>query len=248
MDTLADLRARFLQVCDERGIDRQLPVTVVPLSADQAIGERACQEFALKKGKEWVIEAAFGDARGQAFTDQPSDWEGSLGQLLALDMADVRQRAILVAGMNTALRSVEEATGTAHCRNEDPQRCGPVVAEAMESRFGRKRLGLIGLQPAILKSLVEHFGPEEVRVLDLNPENIGTTKCGVTVWDGATDLPKLVDWCEVGLATGSSIVNGTIDETRQRFQDAGKPVVFFGITIAGAAALLGIDRICPYGL
>ncbi|GAG43712.1 unnamed protein product, partial [marine sediment metagenome] len=78
------------------------------------------------------------------------------------------------------------------------------------------------------------------------PDNIGQSRCGVEVWDGGTDLPRLVDWCEVGLATGSSIVNGTINDIRRRFQDAGKPLLFFGNTIAGAAVLLDLDRVCPF--
>jgi hypothetical protein len=56
-----------------------------------------------------------------------------------------------------------------------------------------------------------------------------------------------VDWCGVGLATGSSLVNGTIDDIYDRFGGAGKPLVFFGNTISGAAALLGLDRLCPFG-
>ena len=49
------------------------------------------------------------------------------------------------------------------------------------------------------------------------------------------------------LVTGSSIVNGTIDGIKSLFETAGKPLVFFGNTISGAAALLGLDRLCPFG-
>jgi uncharacterized protein (DUF4213/DUF364 family) len=64
--------------------------------------------------------------------------------------------------------------------------------------------------------------------------------------DGEKDLAELVEWCEVGLATGSSVVNGTINEILERFEAAGKPVVFFGNTISGVAALLNLERICPF--
>ena len=117
----------------------------------------------------------------------------------------------------------------------------------MEKRFGRQRFGLIGLQPAILSAMAERFGTDSVKVVDLNPENIGTLKSGVLVWDGRRTLARLAFWCDVGLATGSSLVNGTIGEIRELFGDQGKPVVFFGNTISGAAALLGLDRICPFG-
>jgi len=91
----------------------------------------------------------------------------------------------------------------------------------LDEEFGQTRLGLIGLQPAILAALVERLGPDFVRVLDLNPDNIGTTKSGVPIWDGNTDLPRLVDWSRLGPATGSSLVNSSINEIIDRFTQEG---------------------------
>ncbi len=244
---LAQVREKMLCLCIDRDVDRSRRVSVYPLSPNEAIGAKADADFAIKKGKERVIEATFEGARGQAFTDAPSDWTGTLDELLSLDLSIVRHRAVFVAAMNAVLRSLGAAEGTMHCKDEDPQRCGPEIARELQARFGRKRVGLVGLQPAILKGLVDRFGSEFVRVLDLNPENIGTSKCGVLIWDGETDLPRLAEWCEVALATGSSLVNGTLDEIKQDFEAVGKPLVFFGNTISGAAALLRFDRICPFG-
>jgi len=83
--------------------------------------------------------------------------------------------------------------------------------------------------------------------VDLDPDNIGSTKSGIEIWDGQTDLPRLVEWSEVGLVTGSSVVNGTIDEIIRFFKDDNQPLVFFGNTISGTAALLDLDRLCPFG-
>jgi len=149
--------------------------------------------------------------------------------------------------VNAVLRAIALASGTIHCRDEDPANCGPRLAGQLEVRFGSKRFGLVGLQPAILKALVDHFGPECVRVVDLNLDNIGSLKYGIEVWDGQCDLTRLVQWSEVGLATGSSIVNGTIDEIIRCFRAEDKPLVFFGNTISGAAVLLGMERLCPFG-
>jgi len=247
MGILEQAREKLIETCDRVGVDRTRAIAVHPLSPDEAIGKEASIEFAIKRGKERVIEAAFGDAKGQAFTDQPSPWTGTLDELLTLDLADVRARAVFVAGLNAVLRSIGAAQGTVHCQDEEPARCGREVAGQLESRFGPRRFGLIGLQPAILEALVAQFGSGNVRVLDLNPDNVGTVKHGVQVWDGNTDLPKLIDWCEVGLATGSSLANGTIDEIVRGFEQADKPLLLFGTTVSGAAAVLGIDRICPFG-
>jgi len=246
MPLLEEARARFVRLCNGHGIDRGRTITIAPLTPDQAIGKKADDAFVIKKGRERVVEAVFGEARGQAFTDQPRTWSGTLHDLLALNLRATRDRAAFVAGMNAVLRSLGAASCTVHCRDDEPARCGAEMACLFLQRYGRVRVGMIGLQPAILAALAGQLAPENVRVLDLNADNIGSTKNAVPVWDGATDLPRLVDWCDVGLATGSSIVNGTIDDIARRFERAGKPVALFGNTISGAAALLGLDRICPF--
>jgi len=246
MSILEKARIEFIQVCNDRSIDLSRTVAVHPLLPHDAIGD-AEEDFVIKKGKEYVIEAAFEKAHGQAFTGIACQWNGTLEELLSLKLSNIRNRGIFVASMNAVLRALGLARGTNHCRDEDPTNCGPEIAGQLEARFGTKRFGLVGLQPAILKALVNRFTRKSVRVVDLNPDNIGSSKYGIEVWDGQSDLPRLVEWSEVGLVTGSSVVNGTIDEIIRRFKDDKKPLVFFGNTISGTAALLDIDRICPFG-
>ena len=246
MGILERAMSEFIRVCNDRNLDLNQTITIHPLSPKDAIGN-AEGDFVIKKGKEYVIEAKFDKATGQAFTGIACQWNGTLEEALSLDLSDIKNRGIFVASMNAVLRALGLAKGTNHCLDEDPTNCGPEIAGQLQERFGTKRIGLIGLQPAILKALVDHFTAEFVRVIDLNPDNIGNSKFGVEIWDGQTDLPRLVRWCEVGLATGSSIVNGTIDEIIQSFKDAHKPLVFFGNTISAAAALLDLDRLCPFG-
>ena len=246
MGLLEKAREKFAKVCRQRGVDLAAQVQVRPLTPKEAIGEKANPDFAIKRGKEVVIEATFGDARGQAFTDCPSHWTGTLADLMSLDLANIQNRAVFVAGLNAIMRSLGMATGTVHCRDADPERCGPKMADLIEQRYGKARVGLIGLQPAILRALVERFGPGSIRVLDLNPENIGRIRSQMLVENGAKDLPDLVEWCDVGLATGSTVVNASMDEIVLRFEKARKPLIFFGNTISGAAALLGLERLCPF--
>ena len=246
MSILEKAKKEFIRVCNDRSLDPSRTITIRPLSSRDAIGD-AEGDFVIKKGKEHVIEATFENACGQAFTSTPCEWNGTLEELWSLNLSDVSNRGIFVAAMNAVLRILGVATGTIHCRDEDPTNCGAEIAGQLKTRFGFKRYGLVGLQPAILQGLTNHFAPEVVRVVDLDPDNIGSSKFGVEVWDGQTDLPRLVEWSEVGLATGSSIVNDTIDEIIRYFKEDRKPLVFFGNTISGAAALLGIDHVCPFG-
>jgi len=246
MSILEKARNEFIHVCNKHNLDLNQIITIHPLLPRDAVGD-AEGDFVIKKGKEYVIEAAFDKARGQAFTDIACQWKGTLEKLLSLELSDTRNRGIFVASMNSVLRALGQATGTNHCRDEDPTNCGPEITWQLEAKFGAKRFGLIGLQPAILKALVNRFTPKLVSVVDLNSDNIGNMKHGIEVWDGQSDLPRLVEWSEVGLATGSSIVNGTIDEIIRLFKDDNKPLVFFGNTISGTAALLDLDRLCPFG-
>jgi len=243
---LEKARSEFIRVCNDRSLDLNQTITIVPLSPKDAIGD-AEDDFVIKKGKEYVIEAEFDKAHGQAFTGIACHWNGTLEELLSLELSEIKNRGIFVASMNAVLRALNLAQGTNHCRDQDPTNCGLEIAGKLQEKFGVKKFGLIGLQPAILKALVNTFTSEFVRVLDLNPDNIGNTKCGIEVWDGQTDLPRVVQWCEVGLATGSSIVNGTIDEIIKHFKQDNKPLVFFGNTISATAALLDLDRLCPFG-
>jgi uncharacterized protein (DUF4213/DUF364 family) len=246
MGILEKARNEFINACNKHSIALNQTITIHRLLPRDAIGD-ANDDFVIKKGKEYVIEATFDKARGQAFTGIACEWNGTLEELLSLDLTDTKNRGIFVASINAVLRSLGLATGTNHCRDEDPTNCGPQLAGELRARFGTKRFGMIGLQPAILKALVNSFDQDHVRVVDLNPDNIGSLKCGIEVWDGQSDLQRLVEWSEVGVATGSSIVNGTIDDIVRLFKDYNKPVVLFGNTISGTAALLDLDRICPFG-
>ena len=152
---------------------------------------------------------------------------------------------MFIASLNAICRRFGIAKGTVHCKQNDPLRCGPKAAAALYERFGDKKIGLIGLQPAILAGCAEQFGVENVRAIDLNPDNIGKVKSGITIGDGNSDLEKLLEWCDVGLCTGSTIVNGTIDNIKGQFDKAEKPIVFFGNTISAAAMMLGLDHLCP---
>jgi len=247
LDSLEQARDALRLTAERHHTDLSLPLQVRPLEPDEAIGKDADPSFVIKKGKEQVIEATFQGHRGQAFTDRPTSWSDTLGDLLSLSLDEIPNRALFVAGLNAVLCALEQLPGTIHCKDEDPSRCGPEVARILYERFGTVRVGLVGLQPAILKALVSQFGPDAVRVVDLNPDNIEETRSGVVVWDGEKDLSRLVVECDVGLATGSSVVNRTLDEILEHFRHAEKPLILFGNTLSGVASLLGLERLCPFG-
>ena len=60
--------------------------------------------------------------------------------------------------------------------------------------------------------------------------------------EGPEKTDEAMEWADLLLVTGTTIVNGTID----RFLTH-KPDLFYGTTIAGAAELMNWPRFCARG-
>ena len=77
------LRARFIEVLNENGIEKE-PVEVIcrSLSPEEAIGTPGRQDFPILTGKDVMVQAEFRGCRGQAFTDAPASFSGTLSEIL----------------------------------------------------------------------------------------------------------------------------------------------------------------------
>ena len=224
--------------------DEKVLVTVGVLSTKQAIGTPSRQDYALLEGKEVMIEAQFKGSFGQAFTDQPDGFTGHLNDVLNLNLITSQERAIFVATLNAVMAHLGMVTGLRHCRDEEPEECALQIAEYILNKFGKAKVGLIGLQPAILEKLVKAFSSANIRCVDLNSKNIGSYKYGAEIWDGRTDTPRLISWCDVLLVTSSTIVNDSFDDISKYALKLGKPLIVFGVSGAGLSVLLGLERVC----
>ena len=216
------------------------------LTPEEAIGTPGRRDFPIIKGREKMLEAIVSGARGQAFTDSRREFVGTVAQVLALPLDSNATRAIFIATLNAVLRHLGIAEGTVHCRNDEPERCAPQIAEHIAQKFNPRKVALIGLNPAIAEALVEKFGAENVLISDLDEANIGAHKFGTTIRDGAQN-EELIRGADFVLVTGTTAVNGTIDGILNAAERYGKPYLLYGVTISGIAALLGLPRICPYG-
>jgi hypothetical protein len=237
----------FAAIIEREGLrNADVSVEVVPLTPEEAIGRPWRRDFPIIVGKERVIEATVLGSRGQAFTDSPQDFEGTLADALDLDLTSNRGRAVYTASLNAVLGHVGMVQGTVHCRDEDPERCAWEIADYLGNRFGAVSVGLIGLNPAIAERLVDRFGPDRVRITDLDRDNVGLLRFGVEIWDGAKRTRDLIDASDVVLFTGTTVVNGTFDQIWDLIQSMGKHYVVYGMTAAGVCRLTGLSRICPY--
>ena len=237
-------RDRIRTLAVERGLNEAaVTVSARPLTPEEAIGNPDRRDFPILEGRERVIEATVLGARGQAFTDSPSDFEGRFQAVLELPLTTNAHRAVFLAATNAALAHLKLVTGTLHCKDDAPEQCAFEIA--MSARItDAQTVGLIGLNPAIASALVREFGPKAVRITDLNSQNIGIEKFGVTIWDGHTRTGELIQTRDLILVTGTTLVNGTFDEIINAARAARKRLVVYGITAAGVCRLMGLERWC----
>jgi uncharacterized protein (DUF4213/DUF364 family) len=212
-------------------------VRAFPLSPEEAIGNPEERDYPLVEGRERLMQAEFLGAKGQAFTDLYGDFTGTLGEVLAMDLNSNFRRAIFVATLNAVMRHVGAISGTVHCKGAEPRTCAQKLVEYMQARYDGCRIAVTGFQPRMVEALSQRF---ELRVTDLDAQNIESERYGVKIWGPEKNAEHLA-WCDLALVTGTTVTNGTLAQ----FLGDSKPAVFYGVTVAGAAQLLGLERFCP---
>lgn len=95
---------------------------------------------------------------------------------------------------------------TVRCRGKVPAFYAGEPASYLESLYKGSRIVQIEFQPRMVDAVSRRF---MLRVVDLDPLNIGTRSCRVTIeWPEAAE--DAVGWADVLLLTGSTLVKGTI--------------------------------------
>jgi uncharacterized protein (DUF4213/DUF364 family) len=241
-------KVKFEKIVRENNLSNSdVSIIVKTLSPEEAIGTPGRRDFPIVTGKERVVEAEFQGAKAHAFTDSPKEFIGKLEEVIAMPLTDNGKRAIFIATMNAVLKHLNIVETTLHCKDEEPEKCAEEIASYIKETSRPEIVGLVGLNPAILEALSAVFGSKNVRITDLNKQNIGTVKYGVNVWDGNTMTEKLVQESDLVLLTGTTLVNGTFDGIWKAIRQYSKNYLIYGVTSSGICELTGLNRICPYG-
>ncbi len=241
-------KIKLSEIIKEKKLENiDVSVTVKQLTAQEAIGEPGRRDFPIIEGRERVIEAKFLDAKGHAFTDSPGEFIGELKQILDFPLTTNKDRAIYIATLNAVLRHLDLCEKTVHCKDDEPEKCAKEISSYIYETWGNNNVGLIGLNPAIAESLVQLFGPHNVKITDLNMNNVNCIKWGVSIWDGKKMTELLIKQSNVVLLTGTTLVNGTFDYIMSCVNKYGKKYLIYGVTAGGICQLMGLSRICPYG-
>lgn len=71
-----------------------------------------------------MIQAEFRQSFGQAFTDAPAAFEGTLSEVVAMDIiGDPNERGIFIAVMNAVMGYLGLCEGNVYCRTEGLEYC-----------------------------------------------------------------------------------------------------------------------------
>jgi uncharacterized protein (DUF4213/DUF364 family) len=193
-------------------------------------------------GKEVVLIAEYAGVIGECltgFVPASAQFAGTLSQVLELDIENnPYERSIYIACVNAVMNKHRHADDCVSCSEDKRDKCAEYIAHHYKKNNGKVNILLVGYHPQILKGLAENF---PVRLLDMNPDNIGKTYFNVTAEDGA-DFADATQWADVILCNGSSLSYGTITS----YINLPKDVNFYGTTIAGCARVFQLKRLCPY--
>lgn len=238
-------RKKFAGLVEQQELlDDHVSIIARTLSTEEAVGKPVYDDLPILRGKEVMIEAQFRGAKGHAFTSAPSSWEGTVRDLLELPLGTNQARSLLSAAMNAVLRFLGLIDRTIHCHSEDITRCGEQMAEEVLKQYGRVSVGVVGYQPGLVAGLVQHFGADRVRVVDLLEENLNRRLGGIQIWDGLTRSEDLFRESDLVLATGSTVANGTVDGLLRLARTHDTPLLLYGVTSAAVCHLLDLPRLC----
>lgn len=240
MDILEKTRKELVKIIDEMSWQDEAVdiVSARPLTPDEAIGSPDRDDYPILKGKETMLEASFRGCKGQAFTDQAGNYNGTLMDIINLPLKSNFERAVFIATTNAILRAQGKIDKTIHCRDKEPRECAQEFTRYISNRFGNPRIAFVGFQPGMITELSKKF---ELRVVDLDPDNIGK-QCGEAVVEDVSHTKEIIDWGDIILATGSTSAN---DSIKNFIVD--KPAIFYGVTVSGLAYLNDLDQFCHCG-
>jgi hypothetical protein len=233
------IKEKFEKIVADNNLSKEaVVIKAKPLTPKEAIGNPESEDFVILKGQERLIQAEFRGSFGQAFTDMYGDFDGTLGDVLDMELTNNFRRAIFIASLNAVMRHLGMIEGSVHCKDHGPEECGQDLVKFLKE-CGKSRIALIGFQPVHARCCSAKY---ELKILDMDYGNIGKKKFGVVIMDGSKYTKDVLDWCDLALITGTTVVNGTIEPILEM---AKTKTVFYGISIAGVARLFGLERFCP---
>lgn len=230
------LREKFIALVKDNHLEsEEAIIRAKPLTPEEVIGNPEDKDYPLIVGRERMMQAEFRNACGQAYTDMYGNYSGKLIDIANIELKNNFRRAIFISSLNAVMRYLGIVDKTIHCKDNEPRECSARLVDYIIAKYGRPKIAMVGFQPRMVEALARNF---EVKATDMDYANIDSEKYGVVIKSPQKTREHL-NWCDIAVVTGSTIVNGTITDFL-----VNKPVVFYGVTISGAAKDLGLEDFC----
>lgn len=236
MPFYAALKYRFSNLCHQH----QLLGERLTVKID---GSYSGHNGAALAGRSRLV-AGFRGHSGMSYTFHPYAFEGSVEELLQIDLEGSSDRAVFIAGMNAICGSVIPGLRTVHCSEEGSLRCTAKLVEELRNS-GYNCPGLIGFQPSFLEALGKGFGNWNLACVDQQELDESIRRSADVNLLDEEHLQQLVGWSDVVVVTGATLVSGALPDILEWTEMSGKPVLVYGTSIAAAAELMDLPRFCP---
>ena len=185
---------------------------------------------------EYCTYAKFKGVKGEAYSETPADFYGTLGELLEYPLAGKGIDARVLAAINAVMKHLgllENATWSDE--PEARRQYANQIYDEVTEKYGKSNIILVGYDGYILQRFMEE--PLDFWTMDRNPDNVTKDRFDhVIVNSGKPNRDACIEWGKILIVTGSTLCNGTIIP----YLECGKDVKFYGITFAGASKLLDL--------
>ena len=132
-----ELKNKFVEILEENMIlGAPIKITTKSLTSEDAIGITKRKDFPIITGSEVMIQAECKGSIGQAFTDAPTAYIGTLKEICEMDLEkDTRAKGLFIAALNAVMKYLEKVECTVHCKNEGPELCGKDITIHLKENY-----------------------------------------------------------------------------------------------------------------
>lgn len=189
---------------------------------------------------EYCVTAELCGTKGEAYTEEASSFSGTLKEALEIPPSEKGISAITAAALNAAICYLGLAPGAFPEGEEARVAYADALCRYVTEHFGKSNIILVGYDGYLVKRFMEEG--LDFWTMDLDPANITQNRFHhVVVNNAKRNRESSFVWGKSFLITGSSLCNGTI----LHYLNSEKELLFYGITIAGAATILKLPWFSP---
>lgn len=191
---------------------------------------------------EYRVTAKILGTDGEAYTETPENFEGTLKEALELPYSEKGIDARTLAAINAVMDKKDLCAGIFPPTFDERRMYSDALFLHMTENYGRSNIILVGYDGYFVKKFVSE--DIDFWTMDRDPDNVSQDRFKHVVVNSAKyNREACFAWGKFFLVTGSTLTNGTIVQYLDSLENPkcqGKPMLFYGVTIGGAATLLNL--------